>query len=385
MRGNIGFHSVAAVILCAGGAGATPAPAPAPLKTPVHLDLPCPALNGSVGLDVDVKGEQAVLRVTYPGPFASYRGRGDGSIDTFVYFDSDNDMRSGLEEWDAESLKIKGVDYSVEVREDGDALDSNVFKHAGSMSTATGSFTSEYTTNGATFTVDLMELKATPGSVVRTLLMVGKCGPVAQTFQLGTAGPAVRAGASARGAGAKDAASAAAPSTPVSLDLPCPALEGSVGLDIDVKGDAVVLRVEYPRAFATYRGRSEGFIDTFVYFDSDNDIRSGLEEWDAESLKIKGADYSVAVREYPEANSPDAVNGHILHAKVFTHEGGMANATGEFTSEYLGNVAIFTVDLAELHMTRGSVVKAMFEVGKCGVAARTFRLAAASPAAKPRR
>lgn len=385
MRTIIGAHGMAAALLCAATVAAAPLTTPTAVPkapvTPVHLDLPCAALEGSVGLDVDVKGEQAVLRVTYPRPFASYRGRTDESSDTFVFFDSDNDPRSGLEEWDEESLKLKGVDYSVEVRQDGEKLDSKVFKHSGSISSASGDFTSEYAGNLATFTVDLAELHATRGSVVKGLLMVGKCGPVAQTFRLGTAGPG-GARAATTGARAKSKPSAAdrsAPSTPIHMDLACPALEGSVGLDIDVKGEAALLRVAYPQPFASYRGREDGFINTFVYFDSDNDIRSGLEEWDEESLKLKGSDYSVAVREFP-GGGQDAVNGFILHHKVFTHDGGMANATGSFTSEYTGNVATFTVDLAELHATRGSVVKAMFVVGKCGPETRTFRVGAAAPA-----
>jgi hypothetical protein len=375
-----------AMALLAAAAGAAPpgvnrpaAASKAPL-TPVRLDLPCPAVSGSVGLDVDVKGEQAVLRVEYPQPFESYRGQGEeGPADTSIYFDSDNDVRSGLEEWDAESLELKGVDYSVELH--GDGL-QKVFKHDGSLGMATGSFTSEYLGNVAILTVDLAELHAVRGSVVKALLKVGKCGPVARTFRLGTAS---RAPAAARGTGVKTAASAAkAPGTPVHLELPCPALSGTLGLDVDVKGEAAVLKVAYPGPFASYRGRGDESIDTFIYFDSDNDIRSGLEEWDDESLKLKGADYSVAVREYPDQGE-GAVNGTILHAKVFAQEVNIAKASGSFDSKYEGNVANFTVDLAELHASRGSVVKAMFAVGKCGPVTQTFRLGTAAAAPGRRR
>jgi hypothetical protein len=131
------------------------------------------------------------------------------------------------------------------------------------------------------------------------------------------------------------------------------------------------------------RGRGEELIDTFVYLDSDNDARSGLEEWDDESLKLKGADYSVAVREYADTGA-DAVNGTILHSKVFAHEGTMANASGSFDSKYEGNVATFTVDLQELHATRGRVVKAMFAVGKCGPVSQTLRLGTAAAAGRRR-
>jgi hypothetical protein len=385
MRKSTVVLEVAVALMTAVAAGAAPAgttgaAAPKAPLTPVHLDLPCAALGGPVGLDVDVKGEQAVLRVEYPRPFESYRGQGEeGLADTSIYFDSDNDVRSGLEEWDAESLRLKGVDYSVEFHDEGA---QKVFKHDGSLSMASGSFTSEYLGNVATFTVDLPELHAVRGSVVKALLMVGKCGPVAQTFRLGTAS---RARTASPGPGVKPSASAsAAPTTPVHLELSCPPLSGSVGLDVDVKGEQAVLRVTYPRPFASYRGRGEEFIDTFIYFDSDNDIRSGLEEWDEESLKLKGADYSVAVRELAD-QGPDAVNGTILHSRVFAHDGTMANATGSFDSKYVGNVATFTVDLPELHAGRGSVVKAMFAVGKCGPVSQTFRLGSAVAGAGRRR
>ena len=369
MRSSIRVGGWTVLSLCAAASSAF---AKAPIKpksanpptTPVHLDLPCPALPGSVGLDVEVKGEQAVLRVTYPAPLETYKGRGEDVSETRVYFDSDNDARSGLEEWDAESLKLKGVDYSVEVEQ------AKVFKHVGGLASASGSFTSEYATNVATHTVDLVELNAKRGSVVKALFMVGKCGPVAQTFRLGTA-----TRASARTAGPKQATVVAA-ATPLHHELPCPALEGSLSLDVDVKGEAAVLRVVYPRPFESYRGKNRGSIDTFVYFDSDNNVRSGLEEWDDESLKIKGADYSVAIREHPSPGHPDAVGGFVLSPRVFTHEGTMANATGSFQSQYEGNVATFTVDLAELHAARGSVVKAMFVVGACGPATETIRLGA---------
>lgn len=372
---------VALGLVAASGAAAS-AKEPLPPKiatTPVHLALQCRPLGGLVWLDVDVKGEQAVLRVEYPQAPESYGGNGDSSpTDTSIYFDSDNDPRSGLEEWDEDSLKLKGVDYSVEARADV----SKVFKHDGSISMASGSYTVERSGNTAVFTVDLAELHAEPGTVVRTLFTVGECGPVSETFRLGAAASR----RAAKGGAAKARTTAAAvdvPSTPAHLDLDCPALGGPVGLDIDVKEEAAVLRVTYPGPFASFRGKGDELIDTFIYFDSDNDARSGLEEWDEESFKLKGADYSVDVREYPD-QGPDAVNGTILHSKVFKHEGTMANATASFQSEYAGNIATFTVDLAELHAARGSVVKAMFEVGKCGPVAQTLRLGAA-PAQAPAR
>jgi hypothetical protein len=384
MRKSAVVAGLAGAWMAAAAAGAAPAgvaKAPARPKgpvTPVHLDLPCPALEGTVGLDVDVKGEEAVLRMEYPRPFASYRGDGDeGPADTSIYFDSDNDVRSGLEEWDEESLKLKGVDYSVEAH--GDGMEK-VFKHDGSLGMATGSFTSEHQGNVSIFTVDLAELHAVRGSVVKILLKVGTCGPVSQTFRLGTA---PRAGARPAAKAVKAAAAVPAAATPVHLDLPCPPLSGTVGLDIDVKDQAAVLRVTYPAPFASLRGRGEELIDTFVYFDSDNDARSGLEEWDDESLKLKGADYSVAVREYADTGA-EAVNGTILHSKVFAHEGTMANASGSFDSKYEGNVATFTVDLQELHATRGRVVKAMFAVGKCGPVSQTLRLGAAAASGRRR-
>jgi hypothetical protein len=347
-------------------------------STPVRLALQCRALGGPVWLDVDVKGEQAVLRVEYPQAPESYGGSGEDSpADTSIYFDSDNDARSGLEEWDEDSAKLKGVDYSVEARADV----SKVFKHDGSISMASGSYTVERSGNTAVFTVDLAELHAEPGFVVRALFTVGECGPVSETFRLGTAPRTRTAKAPAAKAAPKAVPAADVPGTPAHLDLDCPPLGGAVGLDIDVKEEAAILRVTYPAPFESFRGQGDKLIDTFIYFDSDNDARSGLEEWDDESLKLKGADYSVDVREYPDQGS-DAVNGTVLHAKVFKHEGTMANATGSFQSEYAGNAATFTVDLAELHAARGSVVKAMFEVGACGPVSQTLRLGPAPPVKK---
>jgi hypothetical protein len=171
------------------------------------------------------------------------------------------------------------------------------------------------------------------------------------------------------------------------LDLPCPAVEGSVGLDIDVEGEEAVLRVEYPRPFASYRGRPErGVADTRIYFDVDNDVRSGLEEWDDESLKLKGIDYSVEVFEHPaESRDQDVVGGSVLVSKVYKHEGGMANATGSFKSEYLGNVAIHRVELYELHAAKGSTVKTLFMVGKCGPVSQNVVLKRAGKASRGRK
>ena len=212
--------------------------------------------------------------------------------------------------------------------------------------------------------------------------MVGSCGPVAQTFRLGAPLSAAerRAAAAAAAAAARAASSTAAkaPSTPIHLDLPCPALDGSVGLDVEVKGEQARLRVAYPKPVIDYRGRGEGVIDTSIYFDSDNDARSGLEEWDEESLKLKGVDYSLEMSEHPQGD-PTIVPGFHLNSKVFKHVDTMANATGRYTSEYLGNVAIFTVDLAELNIRRGALVKALFTVGKCGPVGQSFRMGAAAP------
>jgi hypothetical protein len=127
--------------------------------------------------------------------------------------------------------------------------------------------------------------------------------------------------------------------------------------------------------------------DTRIYFDVDHDVRTGLEEWDDESLKLKGIDYSVEVFEHPaDDGDKDVVGGHVLVSKVYKHDGGIANATGSFQSEYLGNIAIFTVPLFELNARKGSTVKALFKVGQCGPVSQSIALGkpAARKPARPR-
>ncbi|HET7746769.1 MAG TPA: ankyrin repeat domain-containing protein [Vicinamibacteria bacterium] len=166
------------------------------------------------------------------------------------------------------------------------------------------------------------------------------------------------------------------------LELPCPDLEGPARLALRVDGPNAYFRVEYPQPFFRYRERAEGgAADTRVYLDVDQSAKTGLEEWDEESLKLKGADVSAEVVEEPAGpDAPNAVNGRVVSAKVFALNGSVQNATSEFEPAFRENVAVFRVPLEALTVKPGAKAKAFFMVGKCGPVTQTVTLGAAAPA-----